>query len=216
MENRPLFNSFWQAGFECSTQALKNGKRLDMVADTGHDVHFERDFSRLGNIGILTAREGLRWHLIEREPGQYDFASALPIIHAAQRLGIQIIWDLFHFGWPGHLDIFTSEWVDAFGAFALAFARVLRREMTEPAFLAPVNEISFVSWAGGDTSYLNPFAVDRGPELKRQLVRAVLRASAAVRAEIPNVRLVAPEPVIHIVGDPLPALPGDSGGSLRA
>jgi hypothetical protein len=54
---------------------------------------------------------------------------------------------------------------------------------------------------------LNPFARGRGAELKRQLVRGVLVSTDALRAELPGVRLVAPEPVIHIVGDP--AVPGD-------
>jgi beta-glucosidase/6-phospho-beta-glucosidase/beta-galactosidase len=197
-----VFRGFWQAGFECSTHTLKTGKRLDLVESTRHDVFAERDFARLKALGILTAREGLRWHKIEREPGRYDFSSALPILEAAQRQGIQIIWDLLHFGWPSYLDIFNPGWVESFAGLASAFSRVLRRELTEPAFVAPVNEISFLSWAGGDTAYLNPFASNRGAELKKQLVRGALKASDALRAEIPDVRLVAPEPVIHIVGDP--------------
>jgi hypothetical protein len=62
-----LFKSFWQAGFECSTHTLQTGRRLDLVASTGHDRLAERDFARLKTLEILTAREGLRWHLIERE-----------------------------------------------------------------------------------------------------------------------------------------------------
>ena len=54
---------------------------------------------------------------------------------------------------------------------AAAFGGLLRREMRVPLFVAPVNEISFVSWAGGDTAYLNPFDTNGGPELKKQLVR---------------------------------------------
>jgi GH35 family endo-1,4-beta-xylanase len=83
----PLFHSFWQAGFECSTHVLKSGKRLDLVSSTGHDALAERDFARLKDIGILTAREGLRWHLIESAPGRYDFSSALTILEAARRQG---------------------------------------------------------------------------------------------------------------------------------
>jgi hypothetical protein len=199
---RPLFNSFWQAGFECSTHVLKNGKRLDLVSSTGHDVLAERDFVRLKDVGMLTVREGLRWHLIETAPGQYNFSSALTILEAAQKQGIQIIWDLLHFGWPSHLDVFGPTWVDSFGTFASAFGRLLAREMSEPAFVAPVNEISFLAWAGGDTAYLNPFATGRGAELKRQLVRGAIKASKAIRAEMPLAHLVSPEPVIHIVGDP--------------
>ena len=199
---RPLFNSFWQAGFECSTHVLKSGKRLDLVSSTGHDALVERDFARMKNIGMLTAREGLRWHLIETVPGEYDFSSALRILEPAQKQGIQIIWDLLHFGWPSRLSIFDPAWIESFGAFAAAFGRLLAKEMSEPSFVAPVNEISFMAWAGGDTAYLNPFATGRGPELKRQLVRGAIQASEALRAEVPALNLVSPEPVIHIVGDP--------------
>jgi hypothetical protein len=199
---KPLFKSYWQAGFECSTHVLKSGKRLDLVASTGHDVFAALDFERMKRIGMFTAREGLRWHLIEKTRGSYDFSSALDVLNAARTEGIEVIWDLLHFGWPSYLDIFESGWVEAFGEFAAAFGRFLRRESQEPWFIVPVNEISFVSWAGGDVAYLNPFAQNRGPELKRQLVRGSLKAAAALRAELPGVRIVSPEPVIHIVGDP--------------
>ena len=167
----------------------------------------DADFARLRNVGILTAREGLRWHLIENTAGRYDFTSALRIFEAAERQGIQIIWDLCHFGWPSRLDIFSAGWVDSFSSFAAAFGRVVREEMSNSAFVAPVNEISFVSWAGGDTAYLNPFATGRGAELKAQLVRGFIGAAKAIRSELPQVQLVSPEPVIHIVGDP--AIPDD-------
>jgi hypothetical protein len=202
MEKRPLFRSFWQGGFECSTQTLRNGKRLDLVSSTFHDVLADSDFAEMKKIGMLTAREGLRWHLIESQPGRYDFSSALPIFEAAQRQGIQIVWDLFHFGWPAWLNIFDPSWVKSFADLASEFGRVLKHEMSEPAFVAPVNEMSFFAWAAGDTSYLNPFETGRGAELKRQLVRGAITASDALREEIPDVRLVSPEPVIHIAGDP--------------
>jgi beta-glucosidase/6-phospho-beta-glucosidase/beta-galactosidase len=198
----PLFRSFWQAGFECSTHVLKTGRRLDLIASTQHDVLVGRDYERCKELGILTAREGFRWHLIEARRGQYDFSSALPMLEAAQRHGIQVIWDLLHFGWPDHLQVFDAGFIDSFGEFASAIGRLLKRETSEQAFVAPVNEISFLSWAGGDTAYLNPFERCRGGELKRQLVRAYICAAQAIRAELPDARLVSPEPVIHIVGDP--------------
>ena len=198
----PLFRSFWQAGFECSTHVLKTGKRLDLIASTKHDVFVEKDYQRCREIGILTAREGFRWHLIEPERGRYDFSSVLPMLKAAQGHRIQVIWDLLHFGWPDHVRVFEPDFLDAFGEFASQVGRFLKRENSEQVFVAPVNEISFLSWAGGDTEYLNPFERCRGGELKKQLVRAYIRAAQAIRAELPDARLVSPEPVIHIVGDP--------------
>jgi len=165
-------------------------------------VWVDKDYERIKALGILTAREGLRWHLIEAQRGQYDFSSAMPFFEAARRHGIQILWDLLHFGWPDHLQIFDADFVKAFGEFAAQAAKVLKRETDGTVFVSPVNEISFVSWAGGDVDYLNPFARNRGAELKRQLVRAFVCAAQAVRAEIGESRLISPEPVIHIVGDP--------------
>jgi hypothetical protein len=133
--------------------------------------------------------------------GCYDFTSVLPFLDAAQEFGIQQIIDLFHFGWPDHLDIFAREFVDSFGELAFRFARLLRARGDNP-FIAPMNEISFMAWAGGEVAYLNPFQRGRGPELKRQLVRAALRAAEAFQAELPATRFVWPDPVIHVAGDP--------------
>ncbi len=197
-----MFSGFIQAGFECSSHKRKDGRRLDLVSSTFHDRFVKEDYERLLAAGIFTAREGLRWHLIERTPAVYDFSSALPLIRAANNSGIQVIWDLFHFGWPDHLDIFDAAWVNSFSELALRFARIWKAEASTQSFIAPINEISFLSWSGGDKGFLNPFAEGRGPELKAQLVRGAIQATHAIRSELPDARFVAPEPVIHITGDP--------------
>ncbi len=198
-----LLKSYFQAGFECSTHRVKSGKRLDLVSSTHHDKWATQDFHRCAEMGILCAREGIRWHLIQPAPGVQDFSSVLGIMRAAQEAGIQIIWDLCHFGWPDHLDIFTPAWVSGLAELAHGFAKVLRQETSGVQFVAPVNEISFVSWAGGDASLIYPFCKGRGDEIKHQLVRGAVQASAALLSEMPDIQLVSPEPVIHIVGDPL-------------
>src|SRR4051794_27634386 len=84
-----LFASFFMGGFECSTHRLKSGRRLDLIAASNHDLWCGQDYARLRRQGIGVAREGLRWHLIEAVPGQYDFASARPMVEAARKHGIQ-------------------------------------------------------------------------------------------------------------------------------
>ena len=71
--SQPLFSSVFIAGFECSTHVLRDGKRLDLIARTQHDRFVREDFARLREAGITTARDGFRWHLIEKTPGSYDF-----------------------------------------------------------------------------------------------------------------------------------------------
>ena len=197
-----LFPSYFLAGFECSTHRLRRGRRLDIVASSGHEASAAADYARCAAVGLRGAREGLRWHLIEHTPWRYDWSRELPRLRAAQATGLHVIWDLFHYGWPDDVDIFRPAFVDRFAAFARAFACLHREETDEPLWVAPVNEPSFVAWGGGDVEYLNPFQRGRGAELKRQLARAAIAACAAVRDVDPRTRLCHVDPVIHIVHDP--------------
>src|SRR5690349_3898233 len=105
-------------GFECSTHRPHNGKRLDLIAATRHDKFAAADYARMRSQGLLTARDGIRWHLIEKSPYQYDFSSAIPMVRAAHHAGTQIIWDICHYGWPDDLDIFSAEFVSRYAALA--------------------------------------------------------------------------------------------------
>lgn len=179
-----------------------------MVAATQHDRFIAQDYGALSALGIRTVREGICWPRIESADGSLNFSDLCQFLQQARKQGIEIIWDLLHFGWPDHLEVFDQAWLNSFERLASGFAKLLKEEWAEPAMIAPVNEISFFAWAGGDTEYLNPFCRGRGAELKAQLVRAFVRAAAAVRAELPNALLVSPEPVIHIAGRP--GVPGDA------
>src|SRR5689334_8436786 len=173
MTNTALFNSFFIGGFECSTHRLPTGRRLDLVRSTRHDELAARDYRLLQQYGILTARDGLRWHLIERAPRTYDFSTAIPMFEAARETGMQVVWDLWHYGWPDDIDIFSAAFVDRFAAFAREAIRCLS-DYTDAPLVSPINEISFFSWAGGEGGIFNPFAKRRGDEMKRQLVRATI------------------------------------------
>lgn len=203
-----LFKSFLQGGFECSTHRLRAregetvGKRLDVIAATGHDVYAASDYSQLARHSIRTVRDGLRWHLIETSAGEYDWSSFLPMLRAANDTGTQVIWDLLHYGWPDDVDIWSPDFITRFAHFARAAARVISDNSDAVPFYSPVNEISFFSWGGGDAGYLNPFANGRGFELKVQLARASIAAMEAVLAVDPRARFVHCDPVINVVTDP--------------
>lgn len=205
-----VFKSFWIGGFECSTHRLPRrktmgrfaGVRLDLIASTRHDEFAFEDYARLQQMGIRTARDGVRWHLIEKSPYRYEFSSLLPMLKAARETQTQVVWDLFHYGWPDGLSIWNSAFVDRFARFARATAQVILQETGAPIYITPANEISFVAWGGGDAGFLNPFAKGRGPELKAQLVRASIAAIEAVREVDHTARICLAEPLIHIAVDP--------------
>ena len=194
-----LFESFFLGGFECSTHRLASGKRLDEIAFTRHDRFVREDYLRLHGQGIRTAREGLRWHLIEATQNKHDFSSLLPMLRAALETRTQIIWDLFHYGWPDWLDLFEPKFIDAFAKFAREFARLWREETDDVLFVCPVNEISFFSWAAGDGGVFNPFCHHRGDELKEQLVRTDIAACEALWDIDKRTRIAQIDPIINVL-----------------
>lgn len=147
---------------------------------------------------MTTVRDGLRWHLIEKQPGLYDWTSWVPMLRAARSTRTQVIWDLCHYGWPDDIDIWSEEFVDRFAAFSAAATQVARDECDDIPFFCPINEISYWAWAGGETGKMNPGTLGRGAELKQQLVRAYLACMAAVRRVDRRARFLTAEPLIHV------------------
>ena len=185
-------------GFECSTHRRFDGKRLDLIAATGHDRYARQDYMRLAEFGIGGARDGLRWHLIEGIPGTYDFSSVVDQMEAAENAGVSVIWDLFHYGYPDFIDIFAPDFSKKFADFAAAFASYHRSQTGRPPMVVPVNEISFFSWVAGDIGKFHPFAFHRADELKHQLVRAAIAGISAMRSIEANTFVVTSEPVVHV------------------
>ena len=204
-------------GFECSSHRRADGVRVDVVGASGHDRAASGDYRQLQAHGIRTVRDGLRWPLIERAPGRYDWSSWLGQLRAARETGTQVIWDLCHYGVPDDLDLWRPAFVERFAAFAREAARIARDESDEVPWWCPINEISFWSWAGGDAAFFPPFAHHRGFELKVQLARAALAAVDAVRSVDPRARLLWAEPAIHVATDPArPESSGDAEGHRLA
>ena len=193
-----IFQSFLMGGFECSTHRTSGNKRVDVIAASKHDIFPKSDYELLLNEKILTARDGVRWHLIETEPYKYDFSSVAGQIRSARETGIQIIWDLFHYGFPDDLDIFSREFVERFSAFAAAFIHFLIAQDDRRPLLCLINEISFFAWAAGEVGHFYPFEKRRGDEMKRNLVRATIAAAKKIKEISPDAFLIQTDPIIRV------------------
>jgi hypothetical protein len=185
-----MFASFFQAGFECSSHRRRDGVRLDLIRATGHDKHVLRDYRLCEKYGFHTIRDGLRWHLIERSPGTYDWSSWLPALEAAEAVGVQVIWDLFHYGAPDHVDLAGDDFARRFTDFALAAVEVQQSVSSRPPTVCPLNEINFMAWAV-DEGYFPTVGPDERGWFKRQLVRTGIAAATAIRERWPNPSSVA-------------------------
>jgi hypothetical protein len=191
------FGSFFQAGFECSSHRRRDGVRLDLIRATGHDKHVLQDYRQCKELGFGTLRDGLRWHLIEKSPGKYDWSSWLPMLEAAEDAGVQVIWDLFHYGSPDCVDQAAPDFPDRFTEFALAALEVQQSVSGRPPLVCPLNEINFLSWAVDD-GYFPRVGPDQRGWFKGQLVKSAIAVSRAIKRRWPRSTIIGAEPLIHI------------------
>jgi hypothetical protein len=192
-----MFRSFFLAGFEGSTGYNRHGQWFDQVAATGHDRTVEQDYRDLARLGIHAARETVRWPLVE-SGGRYDFSSLAPFVRAARRSGVEVIWDLFHYGYPRDLDLWSDAFPERFAEYCHAIARYIARESREPLYFTPVNEPSFMAYAAGEQGLFAPYGRGRGWELKIALVRAAIAGIDAIRAACPGARIVNVDPLCRV------------------
>jgi beta-glucosidase/6-phospho-beta-glucosidase/beta-galactosidase len=191
------FASFFQAGFECSSHRRRDGVRIDLIRATGHDKHVLRDYRLCHELGFRTLRDGLRWHLIEKSPGNFDWASWLPALEAAEAIGLEVIWDLFHYGSPDHVNQAAGDFPQRFTEFALAALEVQQSVTGRAPLVCPLNEINFLSWAVEVGYFPCPGAEEVG-WFKRQLVRTAIQSATAIRKQWPKATIVWAEPLVHI------------------
>ncbi len=202
------FRSFWQAGFECADHINNRGQRVDLLRMTGHEAHAEANYRRLAPFGIRTVREGIRWGLVERRPHFYDFTEVGARMAAGRATSVQQLWDICHFGFPSDLSPLHPRFESRFAEVCAAFTRFYRSQTDEPLIVTPINEVSFLSWLGGDVAGTVPFARGMGFEVKRRLAGAFIAGIDAIRTLDPSARLLTTEPLIHVVAP--------TGGNRRA
>jgi hypothetical protein len=193
-----LLRSFFLAGFECATGYNVHREWFDQVAATQHDRFADDDYARLRAVGIRAAREGVRWPLVDRG-GRYDFASVVPFVEASRRHEVDVVWDLFHFGYPDDADPFAADFPDRFAAYCDAVARFICAEIPGVPWFTPVNEPSYFAWAAGEVGRFAPHQRGRGPELKRALAAAGIRGIDAIRARCPAARIVNVDALCRVV-----------------
>jgi hypothetical protein len=197
-----MFGSFFLAGFEGSTGYNRHGRWFDQVVATGHDRTIDDDYRQLAELGIHGARETVRWPLVDLGRGRYDFSSVKPFAEAARRHGVNVIWDLFHYGYPRGLDLWGPEFPKRFADYCYAVGRYIAAQSEETCAFTPVNEPSFMAYAAGEKGLFAPHATGRGWELKVALTRAAIMGINALRAASPGARMVNADPLCRVACPP--------------
>lgn len=194
------FNSFWMGGFECSDKLNAFGNRVDLLNITGHLEMIKEDYEMLLPFNIKTVREGIRWSQVEEKPFQYDWSAVGKMIEAAKTKDIQQVWDMCHFGFPDDLTPLHPKFPQRFSSICRSFVKFYRDIKPEgELIICPINEVSFLSWLGGDAKGTSPYCINSGWEVKYHLMRAYIQGIYAMREEDPTIKILSTEPLIQVV-----------------
>jgi hypothetical protein len=193
-----LFSSYFLGGFECTTGFNRDGDWIDLIDETGHLRHAGGDYRRLSAVGIRAVREGIRWPLVDKGRGFFDFSSVESLVRAARRYRVEVVWDLFHFGYPTGLDPLSPAFASRFAGYCAACARYLRDRLQGTLWFTPVNEPSYFSWVAGEAGRFAPYLTGRHYELKVALARAAIAGIDAIRAMVPDARFLNADPLCHV------------------
>lgn len=191
------FNSFFMAGFECATGFNCRRQKVDQVSATQHDRFLTADYRRLKRIGISTVREGVRWPNVD-QGGSLDLSELRAILAAANRYRIELILDLFHYGYPSALDIFSNAFCDRFANYCRAVAEVVEGEAALPVHFTPVNEPSYFAWVAGEAARYAPYLTGRAYDIKVACVRAAIAGIEAIWSVLPDARIVNVDPLCRV------------------
>ena len=194
-----MFRSFFWGGFECATGLNAFRQPIDMIHATGHDVRVVEDYCLLREAGLRVAREAVRWPLVDLGNGRYDFSSLDPMLSAAERMGVQLVFDLFHYGYPAGADPFHPDFALRFADYCRAVAEYVVPFGQGSHAFTPVNEPSYFAWAGGDAALFAPHARERSYELKVALAKCAIAGIDAIRSVLPEARIVNVDPVCRVV-----------------
>jgi len=196
------FSSFWMAGYECSDQLNRSGNRVDLYEATGHLACIEEDYELINALDMATVREGLQWSRVEYRPYCYDWSGVKKIIEAADKKNKQVLWDLCHFGYPDDLSPLHPQFCNRFVAFSVAFVQMYRDLHPDDVLIVtPINEVSFISWLGGESGATLPYTKNYGWEVKYKLAQAYIQAVKSMKNLDSRLLILTTEPLINIIPD---------------
>src|SRR5918993_1582345 len=126
VDSLPISQFIWGAGVECSFLPHLN---VDQFNWTQHDRFWREDLARAKNeLGISHLRYAFPWHVLEPKRGQFDWSYAAERMAEFDKLGLELMLDVMHFGTPTWLKqaVGDPEFPEALEEFAQALVERYR------------------------------------------------------------------------------------------
>ncbi|HEY8669181.1 MAG TPA: family 1 glycosylhydrolase [Tepidisphaeraceae bacterium] len=181
----PFKQFVWGAGIECSFLPHLD---VDQFKWTQHDRFWRDDFKRAKEeLGINHLRYALPWHVLEAEPGKFQWGYADERIEELEKLGIEVMLDVMHFGTPRWLGqaVGDPEFPESLERFT---HEIVSRYRGSIKTWCPCNEPLVCALFSGDFGFWPPHARKwHGymPVLSR-VVQGVSRGIRAIRSAMPE------------------------------
>jgi beta-glucosidase/6-phospho-beta-glucosidase/beta-galactosidase len=158
----------WMTGFECSTFPQVGMDELEL---TQHDRFWGSDILRAKEAGCRVVRYGIRWHVVNPRPHEWDWSSVDGPMELMRHLEMEPIVDLFHFGVPEWLG--TGVLTSIFPDFQAALCGEFARRYPWVRWYTPTNEPYIMAQFGGETGAWYPYGL--GSQTFVQALRNVAR-----------------------------------------
>jgi beta-glucosidase/6-phospho-beta-glucosidase/beta-galactosidase len=189
VESQPFPQFVFGSGIECSFLPHIN---VDQFRWTQHDRFWREDLRRAREeLGIKHLRYAFPWHELEPQRGKFNWAFSDERIAEFDRLGIDLMLDVMHFGTPLWLKqaVGDPEFPQALEEFA--FQLVCRYRGSVKTW-CPFNEPLVSALFSGDFGFWPPHSRKwRGymPVLSR-IVQATNRSIRAIRQAMPEATVI--------------------------
>ncbi len=165
---------------------------IDEYQWTQHDKYWREDFDKVAkDLNCRWMRYSLAWHLIEKEPGVFDWSWADERINYANELGINLVLDLVHFGTPTWLpEAFGDvDFPAALERFATEFGK---RYSGRVQSVCPLNEPLITTFFAGDVGLWPPHgrSMQSYMVVLARVAQGLSRAIKALRSTMSKVEIV--------------------------
>ncbi len=185
LDSLPFTQFVWGAGVECSFLPHLN---VDQFKWTQHDRFWREDLRRAREeLHITHLRYAFPWHVLEPSRGTFDFSFSDERVAECEKLGVNLMLDVMHFGTPLWLKqaVGDPEFPQALEEFTEA---LVGRYSSSIKTWCPFNEPLVSALFSGDFGFWPPHSRKwRGymPVLSR-IVQAVSRGIRAIRNTMPD------------------------------
>lgn len=182
-------------------------RKLDEYELTQHYAYWREDLKMVADAGAKYIRWGIPWYLLEPENGHFDFSWIDEVVDLTEKLGLEVIVDLLHYGTPMWMTntFLNPSYPEYFARYAKTVAERYRGKFT---FYTPTNEPMVNALRCGRDGFWPPYLHGNNGlvTVLTALAKGMCLATEAIRNANPEAVIVHVDAGFRWTGDCFPSL----------